>query len=145
MRSYVALLRGIAPTNPKMRNNRLREVFEDLGFSNVRTVISSGNVLFETDSSAVRALEMGAEVFLKATKVDGVYDKDPQTNCGAIKFDDISYEEVLRLHLKVIDSTAVALCMDHQLPIIVFNIGDKGSMRRIAQGERVGTLIGRMS
>jgi len=109
-------------------------------------VAGLGSPFFTTDTTAaVRALEMGAEVFLKATKVDGVYDKDPETNSDAIKFSDISYEDVLRLHLKVIDSTAVALCMDHQLPIIVFNIGDEGSMRRIAQGEDVGTLIGRAS
>jgi len=108
-------------------------------------VAGLGSPFFTTDTTAaVRGLEMGAEVFLKATKVDGVYDKDPETDPEAIKFDTISYEEVLRLHLKVIDSAAVALCMDHQLPIIVFKIGGKGVMRRLAQGEGVGTLIGRM-
>ncbi|OGP52652.1 MAG: UMP kinase [Deltaproteobacteria bacterium RBG_13_52_11] len=102
----------------------------------------TGNPYFTTDTAAsLRALEIGAEIILKATKVDGVYDSDPFENPAAVKFDTISYQEVLQRRLCVMDATAISLCMDHQLPLVVFNIGAKGNMRRIILGEKEGTLI----
>jgi uridylate kinase len=102
----------------------------------------TGNPYFTTDTAAaLRALEMGAEIILKATKVDGVYDADPVKNPAAVKFDRISYQDVLQKSLRVMDATAISLCMDHQLPVVVFNIGIKGKMRRILLGEQEGTLI----
>ena len=102
----------------------------------------TGNPYFTTDTAAVlRALEIGAEIVLKATKVDGVYDADPITNPGAVKFDRISYHDVLQRNLQVMDATAISLCMEHQLPVAVFNIGGKGKMRKILLGEQEGTLI----
>ena len=102
----------------------------------------TGNPYFTTDTTAsVRALEIGAEIILKATKVDGVYDADPAENSEAVKFDHISYQEVLQRRLRVMDTTAISLCMDHQLPLVVFNVGAQGTMRRIILGEKDGTLI----
>ena len=102
----------------------------------------TGNPYFTTDTTAsVRALEIGAEIILKGTKVDGVYDSDPVENPTAVKFDHISYQEVLKRRLGVMDATAISLCMDHQLPLVVFNIGVRGTMRRIILGEKDGTLI----
>jgi len=102
----------------------------------------TGNPYFTTDTTAsLRALEIGAEIILKGTKVDGVYDSDPVENPVAVKFDHISYQEVLKRRLRVMDATAISLCMDHQLPVVVFNIGSRGTMRRIIFGEKKGTLI----
>lgn len=102
----------------------------------------TGNPFFTTDTAAaLRALEIGAEIILKATKVDGVYDADPITNPAAEKFDRISYQDVLQKNLRVMDATAISLCMDHHLPVVVFNIGIKGRMRKIILGEQEGTLI----
>jgi uridylate kinase len=102
----------------------------------------TGNPYFTTDTTAsLRALEIGAEIILKGTKVDGVYDSDPVENSTAVKFDHISYQEVLKRRLRVMDATAISLCMDHQLPLVVFNIGIRGSMRRIILGKKEGTLI----
>jgi uridylate kinase len=102
----------------------------------------TGNPYFTTDTTAsLRALEIGAEIILKGTKVDGVYDSDPFENPTAVKFDHISYQEVLKRRLGVMDATAISLCMDHQLPLVVFNIGVRGTMRRIILGEKDGTLI----
>jgi uridylate kinase len=102
----------------------------------------TGNPYFTTDTAAaLRALEIGAEIILKATKVDGVYDADPLENPAAVRFDAISYQEVLQRRLSVMDASAICLCMDHQLPLVVFNIGVRGSMRRIILGEKEGTLI----
>ena len=102
----------------------------------------TGNPYFTTDTAAsLRALEIGAEIIFKATKVDGVYDSDPLENSAAVKFDTISYQEVLQRRLRVMDATAISLCMDHQLPLVVFNIGVRGNMRRIILGEKKGTLI----
>jgi len=102
----------------------------------------TGNPFFSTDTAAsLRALEIGAEIILKATKVDGVYDADPVTHPGAVKFDTISYTEVLQRRLQVMDATAVSLCMEHRLPLVVFDIGARGAMRRIILGEKKGTLI----
>jgi uridylate kinase len=102
----------------------------------------TGNPYFTTDTAAaLRALEINAEIILKATKVDGVYDSDPVRNPAAVKFDHISYQEVLQKRLGVMDATAISLCMEHHLPVIVFNGGVKGNMLRIVSGERGGTLI----
>lgn len=102
----------------------------------------TGNPYFTTDTTAsLRALEIGAEIILKGTKVDGVYDSDPVENSKAVKFNHISYQEVLKRRLRVMDATAISLCMDHQLPLVVFNIGVRGNMRRIILGEKEGTLI----
>jgi uridylate kinase len=102
----------------------------------------TGNPYFTTDTTAsLRAMEVGAEVILKATKVDGVYDADPFKNEGAHKFEKLTYIEVLNRELKVMDSTAISLCMDNQLPIVVFNIMEKGNIKRVVSGEPIGTLV----
>ena len=102
----------------------------------------TGNPYFTTDTAAaLRAAEIHADVILKATKVDGVYDKDPVKNDDAVRFDSVSYMEVLQRGLKVMDSTAVSLCMDNDIPIIVFNLNDEGNIKRVIQGEAVGTRV----
>jgi uridylate kinase len=103
----------------------------------------TGNPYFTTDTAAaLRAMEIGSEVILKATKVDGVYSSDPIKNRRARKFDYISFMDVLKKGLTVMDSTAISLCMDNELPIMVFNLKGKGKIRKIIAGERVGTVIG---
>lgn len=102
----------------------------------------TGNPYFTTDTTAsLRAMEVGAEVILKATKVEGVFDADPFKHVGAHKFEELTYIEVLNRELKVMDSTAISLCMDNQLPIIVFNIMEKGNIKRVVSGEPIGTLV----
>jgi uridylate kinase len=102
----------------------------------------TGNPYFTTDTTAaLRALEIGADCIMKATKVDGVYDSDPQLNPSAVKFDELPYMEVLSRGLKVMDSTAISLCMDNDLPIIVFNLTTDGNIVRALRGERVGTIV----
>jgi len=102
----------------------------------------TGNPYFTTDTTAsLRAMEVGAEVILKATKVDGIYDADPFKSTDATKFEELTYIEVLNRELKVMDSTAISLCMDNQLPIIVFNIMEKGNIKRVVSGESIGTLV----
>lgn len=102
----------------------------------------TGNPYFTTDTTAsLRAMEVGAEVILKATKVEGIYDADPFKHEGAKKFEELTYIEVLNRELKVMDSTAISLCMDHQLPIIVFNLMEKGNIKRVVSGEPIGTLV----
>ncbi len=102
----------------------------------------TGNPYFTTDTAAaLRALEIEAEVILKATKVDGVYSSDPLKNKKAKKFDQIDYVEVLNRRLGVMDATAISLCMDNQLPIIVFNLHRKSNIKKILLGERVGTIV----
>lgn len=102
----------------------------------------TGNPYFTTDTTAsLRAMEVGAEVILKATKVEGVFDADPFKHEGAQKFEELTYIEVLNRELKVMDSTAISLCMDNQLPIIVFNIMEKGNIKRVVSGEPIGTLV----
>lgn len=102
----------------------------------------TGNPYFSTDTAAaLRAMEIGAEVILKGTKVAGIYDDDPLKNPMAKKFDALPFLSVIDKKLKVMDSTAISLCMDHNLPIIVFNIKEKGNIKRIVQGERIGTLV----
>jgi uridylate kinase len=102
----------------------------------------TGNPFFTTDTTAsLRAMEIGAEAILKATKVDGVYDADPMVNRKARKYDELTYLDVLKKRLKVMDATAISLCMDHQIPIIVFNLKKKGNIRRVILGEKVGTKV----
>ena len=102
----------------------------------------TGNPYFTTDTTAaLRALEVNCEVIMKATKVDGVYDSDPKKNPDAVKFDELDYMDVLNRGLKVMDSTAISLCMDNQLPILVFNMETPGNIERAVRGETVGTLV----
>jgi uridylate kinase len=102
----------------------------------------TGNPYFTTDTTAaLRAMEIGADVVFKATKVDGVYTADPKTDPTATKFDELTYLEVLSRRLKVMDSTAISLCMDNRFPIVVFNLHERGRLRQLVCGERVGTLV----
>lgn len=102
----------------------------------------TGNPYFTTDTTAaLRACEINAEAILKATQVDGIYDSDPRTNPDATKFDEISYMEVLSRELHVMDSTATTLCMDNDIPIIVFNLHKPGNIDRVLKGEHVGTTV----
>src|SRR3989454_9841227 len=102
----------------------------------------TGNPYFSTDTAAaLRANEIGAEVILKATKVDGIYDSDPHQNAGAKRYSQISYLEALQKRLKVMDSTAFSLCMDNKMPIIVFDMFKAHNLRRVVMGEKVGTLV----
>ena len=102
----------------------------------------SGNPYFTTDTAAaLRACEIGAECLLKATKVDGIYDKDPVKNDDAVRFDRITYHEVLVQGLQVMDSTAAALCKDNHMPIIVLNIEGEDNIKRALKGEPVGTVV----
>ena len=102
----------------------------------------TGNPFFTTDTAAaLRAVEVDAEAILKATRVDGVYDKDPLKHKDAVKFDQLTYIEVLQKGLKVMDSTATSLCMDNKMPIIVFNMTQKGNIKRAMMGEKIGTLV----
>jgi uridylate kinase len=102
----------------------------------------TGNPYFTTDTAAaLRAMEIDAEVVMKATKVDGVYDKDPKKFSDAVKFDELSYIEVLNRQLNVMDSTAISLCMDNQLPILTFNLDNPANILRAVKGEKIGTLI----
>jgi uridylate kinase len=103
----------------------------------------TGNPYFTTDTAAsLRAMEIHAEIILKATKVDGIYDKDPMKHKDAVKFERLSYLEVLQRDLKVMDSTAISLCRDNNLPIMVFNLGEKGNIHRAVMGETIGTVVG---
>jgi uridylate kinase len=102
----------------------------------------TGNPYFSTDTAAaLRANEIGADVVLKATKVDGIYDCDPKKNPNAKRFDKISYSEALQRRLQVMDSTAFSLCMDNRMPIIVFDLFRSHNLRRVVMGEAVGTLV----
>lgn len=102
----------------------------------------TGNPYFTTDTTAaLRALEINAECIMKATKVDGVYDADPMTHPDAVKFDELTYIDVLNRGLKVMDTTAISLCMDNGLPIVVFNMETKGNIERALRGEKVGTIV----
>jgi uridylate kinase len=102
----------------------------------------TGNPYFTTDTTAaLRAMETGAEVVLKATKVDGIYDADPKKNPQAKRFETLNYIDVLNRGLQVMDSTAISLCMDNRLPIIVFDLNAKDSLKRVVSGEAIGTLV----
>ena len=103
----------------------------------------TGNPFFTTDTAAsLRAMEMHAEVILKATKVDGIYSADPMKDPTATRYKNLTYLDVLKKNLKVMDSTAISLCMDNELPIIVFDLGAAGNIMRVVKGEDVGTLVG---
>ena len=110
-----------------------------------RVVIFSagtGNPFFTTDSAAVlRAIEINADVILKGTRVDGIYTEDPELNDKAIKLDSLSFEEALRLNLKIMDTTAFTLSKENNLPIIVFDMNIKGNLKRVVQGEKIGTKV----
>lgn len=102
----------------------------------------TGNPYFTTDSAAaLRALELGCDVLLKATNVDGIYDTDPRKNSDAKKYDDLTYQTALEKHLNVMDQAAFSLCQDKNLPIVVFNFLENGSLLRAARGEKIGTLV----
>ena len=101
-----------------------------------------GAPYFSTDTTAAqRALEIGAEAVLKATQVDGVYDADPRTTPDAVKFDSLDYAEVIARGLKVMDTTAISLCMDNNLPIVVFDLMTEGNIGRAVRGEKIGTVV----
>jgi uridylate kinase len=103
----------------------------------------TGNPFFTTDTcAALRANELGAEVLLKATKVDGVYSDDPQKDPKAVRYSHLTYADVLRQDLKIIDGAAIALCRDNHIPIIVFNLKREGNIRRVIAGKKIGTRIG---
>lgn len=124
---------------PYIRRRAIRHLEKD------RVVIfgaGTGNPYFTTDTTAaLRAMEVGCEVVIKATKVNGIYDADPKIKPDAKFFADLSYLDVLQKGLKVMDSTAISLCMDNQLPIIVFNLNNRGALRRVVAGAAVGTLV----
>ncbi|MGQ0557471.1 MAG: UMP kinase [Nitrospiraceae bacterium] len=102
----------------------------------------TGNPYFSTDTAAVlRAMEISAQVIMKGTKVDGIYDADPVTTPSAKKYERISFLSILNQKLKVMDSTAISLCMDNKLPLVVFNLKVKGNFKRVALGEQLGTLV----
>ena len=102
----------------------------------------TGNPYFTTDSGgALRALEIGADILAKGTKVNGVYDKDPQKFADAVKYDNISFDETLTKNLKVMDAAALSLCRENDLPVIVFNILEDGNVKRMVNGEEIGTIV----
>ena len=102
----------------------------------------TGNPYFTTDSGgALRALEIGADILAKGTKVNGVYDKDPQKFADAVKYDNISFDETLSKDLKVMDAAALSLCRENDLPVIVFNILEDGNIKRMVNGEEIGTIV----
>ena len=104
----------------------------------------TGNPFFTTDSAAaLRANELGSEILLKGTKVDGVYDKDPEKYDDAIKFDNLSYSKVIQDNLRVMDMTAITLCQENNIPIKVFNIKSSGHLYEIVMGSNIGTTIGK--
>lgn len=124
---------------PYIRRRAMRHLEKD------RIVIlagGTGNPYFSTDTAAsLRAMELHAEVILKGTKVDGVYDADPKKHAGANRFESLTYLEVLQRGLQVMDSTAISMCMDNKLPIIVFDLFTKGNLLRIVAGEKLGTVV----
>ena len=105
-------------------------------------VAGTGNPYFSTDTTAaLRASELHADIILKATKVDGVYDKDPKKYTDAVKFDQLTFIDALKQRLNVMDSTAFSLCMDNNVPILVFDLGDEHAIRKAIVGEKIGTLV----
>jgi uridylate kinase len=102
----------------------------------------TGNPYFTTDTAAaLRATEIGADVILKGTRVDGIYDSDPEKNPGAVKFDNVTFNDAISKKLNVMDMTAFTLCQENSIPIIVFNMNQEGNLLKIASGEKVGTLV----
>lgn len=130
-------MRSVA--EPYIRRRAIRHLEKD------RVVIfggGTGNPYFSTDTAAaLRAMEIGADVLIKATKVDGVYDKDPNQHADAKKFDQLTYIETLNRRLEVMDSTAISLCMENKLPILVLNLWDEEALPKALRGEKVGTLV----
>jgi uridylate kinase len=128
-----------AVAEPYIRRRAIRHLEKE------RVVIfgaGTGNPFFSTDTAAaLRAVEIDADVLIKATKVDGVYDADPQKNPAAKKFDHLTYIDVLNLRLEVMDSTAISLCMDNSLPILVVNLWDPQALDKAVRGEKMGTLV----
>lgn len=124
---------------PYIRNRAIRHLEKG------RVVIfgcGTGNPFFSTDTAAaLRAAEIEADIIFKASMVDGIYDKDPKTHPDAVKFDTITYLDVLNKDLKVMDSTAATLCMDNQIPILVFNLNDPQNIVRAVSGENIGTVV----
>jgi uridylate kinase len=102
----------------------------------------TGNPYFTTDTAAaLRAIEIGAEVVLKATKVSGVYTGDPETDKSAKKFDELTYMDVLNKNLKIMDSAAISLCMDNKIPLIIFNLNETGNIKKVVCGKPIGTIV----
>ncbi len=102
----------------------------------------TGNPYFSTDTAAsLRAMEIGAEVLLKATSVDGIYDADPKKVADAVKFEEITYMDILKLGLQVMDTTAVSLCKDNRLPMIIFSMRESGNILRVIEGQKLGSLV----
>ncbi len=128
-----------AVAEPYIRRRAIRHIEKG------RVVIfaaGTGNPYFTTDTTAaLRALEIGADCIMKATKVDGVFDADPKNNPDAVKFDELTYIDVLNRGLQVMDSTAISLCMDNDMPILVFNMQTAGNIERALMGEAVGTIV----
>ena len=103
----------------------------------------TGNPYFTTDTAAaLRATELGAEVLIKGTKVDGVFDKDPVVHSNAVKYDRVSYKEAIQKELRIMDMTAISLCRENSLPIKIFNINNNGDLKKLILGESIGTLVG---
>jgi uridylate kinase len=125
---------------PHIRRRAVRHLEKD------RIVIfagGTGNPFFTTDTgAALRAMEVGAEVLLKGTRVDGVYDSDPEKFPGAQKYDHVTYREFLHRNLGVMDGTAISLCQDNKLPIVIFNMETSGNILRVVHGESIGTAVG---
>ena len=130
-------MRSIA--EPYIRRRALRHLEKG------RVVIfaaGTGNPYFTTDTAAaLRAMEINSDAILKATRVDGVYDRDPMLHKKAKMFKELTYIDVLQRNLKVMDATAISLCMDNDLPIIVFNLTKRGNIRKVVMGERIGTVV----
>jgi uridylate kinase len=102
----------------------------------------TGNPFFSTDTAAsLRAMEIKADILLKATSVDGIYTADPKTNPDATRFDQITYNDILRLNLRVMDTTAVSLCKDNNMPMMVFSMKEQGNIVRVVGGEKLGSLV----
>ncbi len=135
----MSALRMEAIAEPYIRRRAIRHLEKGRV---VILVAGTGHPFFTTDTAAaLRATEIGAEVILKATKVDGVFNADPMLDREAKMYDKLSYIEVLSLGLKVLDSTATSLCMDNSLPIIVFNLNLRGNLKKVVMGEKIGTLV----
>ncbi|OPX97130.1 MAG: Uridylate kinase [Syntrophorhabdus sp. PtaU1.Bin002] len=130
-------------TEPYIRKKALKHL------QNGKVVIfacGTGNPYFTTDTAAaLRAVEMGADALLKATKVDGVFDKDPEVHKDAVFFRSISYMDVINKDLRVMDITAITLCKENDLPVVVFNLRGKNNMKKVVQGKRVGTIVRRQA
>ena len=134
-------MRSVA--EPYIRGRAVRHL--EKGYT-IILAAGTGNPYFTTDTAAaLRAMEIHAEVLIKATKVDGVYDKDPKKNPDAKRFDHLAYIDALNVRVGVMDSTALTLCMDHDLPIVVLNLWQPGSVEQAVLGEAVGTLVQRVA